>query len=85
MFDGIRPNPRMLRSMFEHVRIIAPHAAPELKMPSNKWKSLLHLLCGKIVFSYEVHLNVEIASNIQDKFFALNVRRNSPQPSVFVR
>ena len=28
---------------------------------------------------------VEIASNIQRKFFALNVRRNGPQPSIFVR
>jgi len=29
--------------------------------------------------------NVEIASNIQRKFFALNVRRDGPQPSIFVR
>ena len=29
--------------------------------------------------------NVEIVSNFQQKKFALKVRRNGPQPSIFVR
>ena len=29
--------------------------------------------------------SVEIVSNIQRKKFALNVRRDGPQPSIFVR
>jgi hypothetical protein len=28
---------------------------------------------------------MEVASNIQPKKFGLNVRRNGPQPSIFVR
>ena len=39
----------------------------------------------KMVCYYEMSQGVEMVSNIQPNFFALNVRRYSPQPSIFVR
>jgi hypothetical protein len=39
----------------------------------------------KMVYYYEMSQGVEMVSNIQPNFFALNVRRYSPQPSIFVR
>jgi len=38
-----------------------------------------------MIFTLKMSQNVEIVSNIQRKFFALNVRHNGPQPSIFVR
>jgi hypothetical protein len=39
----------------------------------------------KMVCSYEMIQGVEMVSNIQPNFFALNVRRYGPPPSIFVR
>ncbi len=39
----------------------------------------------KMVCYYEMIQGVEMVSNIQPNFFALNVRRDGPQPSIFVR
>jgi hypothetical protein len=39
----------------------------------------------KMACYYEMIEGVEVVSNIQRNFFDLNVRRDDPQPSIFVR
>jgi len=39
----------------------------------------------KILCCHKMSQKMEIMSNIQPKKFGLNVRRNGPQPSIFVR
>src|SRR6266700_4596056 len=39
----------------------------------------------KMLSCHKMSQKMEIMSNIQRKFFALNVRRDGPQPSIFVR
>ena len=38
-----------------------------------------------MVCYYEMSQGVEVVSNIQPNFFVLKVRRDGPQPSIFVR
>jgi hypothetical protein len=52
-------------------------------MQGMEVRAISHAL--KMLHYHKMSDKMEIMSNIERRFFALNVRRNGPQPSIFVR
>src|SRR6266487_6827370 len=84
-FDRISPNDRILRSRFDQARTSIACAAPEAAGARERMKIRHTSFLLKMVCSHEMIEDVEVVSNLQCKFFDLKVRRDDPQPSIFVR
>ncbi len=54
-------------------------------IPHDGWKCVLHLLHCEIPVVMKRSRTLEMVSNLHRKILALNVRRDGPQPSIFVR
>ena len=57
----------------------------EQDLRCERWKSVLRLFFWKMSCCMKRSRTLEMVSNIQRKKFALNVRRDGPQPSILVR
>ncbi len=85
MFDGMASNDRILRSRFDQARTSVARTALGAEDARERMEIRHTSFLLKMVCYYEMSQGVEMVSNIQRNFFALNVRRYSPQPSIFVR
>src|SRR5260221_4547534 len=85
MFDGINLNDRILRSWFDYASTTVARTVPGAEDARERMEIRNTSFLLKMVCYYEMIQSVEVVSNIQPNFFALNVRRDDPQPSIFVR
>ena len=74
-----------LRSRFDQGQAMVAHPAPGVEDAQQEMEIYLASFARKIICTIQMSQSVEMVSNIHHKTFALNVRRNSPQPSIFVR
>ena len=74
-----------LRSRFDQGQAMVAHPAPGVEDAQQETEIYLASFAWKILCTIQMSQSVEMVSNIHHKTFALNVRRNSPQPSIFVR
>lgn len=85
MFDGINPNLRIFGSRFEQARTSVVCTAPMDEDARGHLETVSVSFTRTNISSEKMSQHMEIASNIQPKFFCLNVRHNGLQPSIFVR
>ena|SRR6059036_1489215 len=85
MFDAMSLNDRILRSKFDQAvnsMVCAASGAGRFDQ-GMEVSAVSH--APKILCCHKMRKTMEIMSNIERKSFALNVRRDGSQPSIFVR
>jgi hypothetical protein len=85
MFDGIEPNARMLRSMFDQAGDSMVGAASGAGDSRQGMEVSGASRAPKMLSCHQMSEKMEIRSNIHRTFFAPNVRHHGQEPSIFVR